>query len=453
MFLTEENMRDPIVSVSGVRGIVGEGFTDELVREYARAFAELTEYGTVLVARDARPSGEDIVRVLIDTLAELGCSVVNIGMVPTPTAVLNVKETHADGGIIVTASHNPIEYNGLKFVSSEGSFLDLSEMARLRGTVGKDTPRVKATGKQIRDTTALARHIKKIKSIPFVDSGALRKRNFKIAIDCVNGGASMAYPAMLESLGCICARLFCEPDGTFPRKPEPTAENLSLLSKFVVAARADIGFGVDPDGDRVSVVTEEGKALGEESTIVLVARYLLGKKKGPVVVNYSTTRAIDDVASDFGVCVERAQVGEANVVAKMKDVKAVLGGEGNGGVILPQVNQTRDAAVAMTLILEYMLESGKKISELALKLPRYHIEKRKVGMRSSDFQKVAQSARRLQGNGELNKNDGIRIVWGDSWLHIRPSGTEPVIRIIAEAKTRQKAKLIANEAARLIAEL
>jgi len=453
MFLTEENMRDPIVSVSGVRGIVGEGFTDELVREYARAFAELTEYGTVLVARDARPSGEDIVRVLIDTLAELGCSVVNIGMVPTPTAVLNVKETHADGGIIVTASHNPIEYNGLKFVSSEGSFLDLSEMARLRGTVGKDTPRVKATGKQIRDTTALARHIKKIKSIPFVDSGALRKRNFKIAIDCVNGGASMAYPAMLESLGCICARLFCEPDGTFPRKPEPTAENLSLLSKFVVAARADIGFGVDPDGDRVSVVTEEGKALGEESTIVLVARYLLGKKKGPVVVNYSTTRAIDDVASDFGVCVERAQVGEANVVAKMKDVKAVLGGEGNGGVILPQVNQTRDAAVAMTLILEYMLESGKKMSELALKLPRYHIEKRKVGMRSSDFQKVAQSARRLQGNGELNKNDGIRIVWGDSWLHIRPSGTEPVIRIIAEAKTRQKAKLIANEAARLIAEL
>jgi phosphomannomutase len=263
----------------------------------------------------------------------------------------------------------------------------------------------------------------------------------------------MAYPAMLESMGCICARLFCEPDGTFPRKPEPTAENLSLLSRFVVAARADIGFGLDPDGDRVSVVTEEGEPLGEESTMVLVSRFLLGKEKGPIVVNYSTTRAVDDVASQFGVKVERSPVGEANVVAKMKDVKAMLGGEGNGGVILPQVNQTRDAAVAMTLILQYMLESGKSIGQLASEVPRYHIEKRKVGVSTKDFKKVAQSARKLQGDGDINKNDGIRIDWDDSWLHIRLSGTEPVIRIIAEAKTQQKAKLIANEAARMVAEL
>jgi phosphomannomutase len=451
MFLTEEHMRDPIVSVSGVRGIVGEGFTNDLARDYACAFAELIEYGTVLVARDARPSGEDIVRVLIDTFVGLGCDVVNVGMVPTPTAVLNVRETHADGGIIVTASHNPIEYNGLKFVNKEGTFLDLSEMARLRGTVGKDTPRAKTLGKQTRDTGALSRHIKKVKSHPFVDHAALKKRNFKIAIDCVNGGTSMAYPAMLESLGCICARLFCEPDGTFPRKPEPTAENLALLSKFVVAAKADVGFGVDPDGDRVSVVTEEGKALGEESTIVLISRFVLAKEKGPIVVNYSTTRAIDDVASQFGIGVERAQVGEANVVGRMKEVKAILGGEGNGGVILPQVNLTRDAAGAMTLLLQYMLESGKSMSQLASELPKYHIEKRKVAVRTKDFRKVAQSAKTLQGDGEVDKSDGIRIDWDDSWLHIRPSGTEPVIRIIAEARTRQKAKLIANEAARLIA--
>jgi phosphomannomutase len=452
MFLTEEHMRDPIVSVSGVRGVVGEGFTEDLARDYARAFAELIEYGTVLVARDARPSGEEIVRILIDTLVGLGCNVVNIGMAPTPTAVLNVKEIHADGGIIVTASHNPIEYNGLKFVGKEGTFLDLSEMARLRGTVGKEALRPKAQGKQTRDTGALSRHIKKIKAHPFIDSAGLKEKNFKIAIDCVNGGASMAYPAMLESLGCICARLFCEPDGTFPRKPEPTAENLSVLSKFVIAARADVGFGVDPDGDRLSVVTEEGKALGEESTIVLVSRFVLGKEKGPVVVNYSTTRAIDDVASQFGIRVERAQVGEANVVVRMKEVNAILGGEGNGGVILPQVNLTRDAAAGMTFVLQYMLESGRRISELASELPKYYIEKRKVAMRTKDFQKVARSAKALQGNGEVNKSDGIRIDWDDSWVHIRPSGTEPVIRVIAEAKTRQKAKLIVNEAARLIAE-
>lgn len=453
MFLTEENMQSPIVSVSGVRGIVGEEFTDDIARQYAEAFAELIDYGKVLIARDARPSGERIARIMIETFMNLGCSVLNVGMVPTPTAVLNVKETHADGGIIVTASHNPIEYNGLKFVSAEGSFLDSTELARLRSTLGKDTARRRATGTQTRDTAALTRHVKKIKSYPLVDPAGLRERNFKIAIDCVNGGASMAYPAMLESMGCICARLFCEPDGTFPRKPEPTAENLGILSKFVVAAKADIGFAVDPDGDRVSVVTEEGEPLGEESTITLVSRFVLGKEEGPVVVNYSTTRAIDDVASEFGVGVERAPVGEANVVAKMKEVKAVLGGEGNGGVILPSVNQTRDAAVAMTLILQHMLESGKSISELASSIPRYHIEKRKISVKVGSFKAIAQTVKKLHRNGRVDKSDGIRIDWEDSWLHIRPSGTEPVIRVIAEARTKQKAKLIANEAARLIAEL
>ncbi len=432
---------------------MGEGITDKVVQDYALAFSELIECGTVLVARDARPSGDEIARKLIATLVESGCSVVNVDMVPTPTAVLNVREVHADGGVIVTASHNPIEYNGLKFVGSEGAFLEQEEMRRLNSLAGNVGRRRTIIGKQARDTSALTRHAKKIKAIPLVDSAGLRARKFKIAIDCVNGAASMAYPALLESLGCICARLFCEPDGTFPRKPEPTADNLSVLSKFVVAARADVGFAVDPDGDRVSVVTEEGKPLGEEYTMALVSKFFLGKEKGPVVVNYSTTRAIDDIASEFGVRVERAPVGEANVVARMKEVRAVLGGEGNGGVILPTVNLTRDAAVAMALILEYMLESGESISRLASQIPSYYIEKRKMGIDVKTLKSMEQNMKKLKRDGKVDRSDGIRIDWGDSWLHVRPSGTEPVIRIIAEAKTRQKAKVIANEAARLIGEL
>ena len=439
-----------IVSVSGVRGIVGESFTQEVAQEYAVAFAELIDYGTVLIARDARPSGEEIARTFIDTLSELGCDVINVDMVPTPTAVLNVKELHADGGIIVTASHNPIEYNGLKFVSNDGIFLDNKEIDRLKSMVGKSFTGRRICGKQIRDTTALKRHIERIRSISFIDPVALRERNFKIAIDCVNGSASIAYPALLENLGCICARLFCEPDGTFPRKPEPRASNISALCNFVTAARADVGFAVDPDGDRLSVVTEEGKPLGEEYTIALVSQFVLGKQTGPVVVNYSTTKAVNDVAAKFDIEVERSSVGEANVVAKMREVKAIVGGEGNGGVILPQVSHTRDAAVAMVIILQYMLESGKRVGKLASKIPSYHMEKRKVALEDRDFKSVVQKLKKLRKNGKLDKNDGYRIDWGDSWLHVRPSGTEPIIRVIAEAKTKQKAKLIAGEAIRLI---
>lgn len=439
-----------IVSVSGVRGIVGESFTQDVAQEYAVAFAELIDYGTVLIARDARPSGEEIARTLITTLSELGCDVINVDMVPTPTAVLNVKELHADGGIIVTASHNPIGYNGLKFVSNDGIFLDNKEIDRLKSMVGKSFTGRRICGKQIRDTGALKRHIEKIRSISFVDSVALKERNFKIAIDCVNGSGSIAYPILLENLGCICARLFCEPDGTFPRKPEPRANNISALSNFVTAARADVGFAVDPDGDRLSVVTEEGNPLGEEYTIALVSQFVLGKQTGPVVVNYSTTKAVHDVAARFDIEVERSSVGEANVVAKMREVKAIVGGEGNGGVIFPQVSHTRDAAVAMVIILQYMLESGKRIGKLAAKIPSYHMEKRKVALEDRDFKSVVQKLKKLRKKGKLNKNDGFRIDWGDSWLHVRPSGTEPIIRVIAEAKTKQKAKLIAGEAIRLI---
>ena len=439
-----------IVSVSGVRGIVGESFTLDVAQEYAEAFAELIDYGTVLIARDARPSGGDIVRTLIATFTELGCDVIDVDMVPTPTAVLNVKELHADGGIIVTASHNPIEYNGLKFVSNDGIFLDNKEIDRLKSMVGKSSSGRKISGKQARDTGALKRHIDRIRSISFIDPVALKERNFKIAIDCVNGSASIAYPTLLENLGCICARLFCEPDGTFPRKPEPRASNISALSNFVTAARADIGFAIDPDGDRVSVVTEEGKPLGEEYTMALALEFVLSKQKGPVVVNYSTTRAVHDVAAKFNIEVECAPVGEANVVARMKEVKAIVGGEGNGGVILPLVSHTRDAAVAMVLILQYMLESGKKIGKLASRIPAYHMEKRKVALENRDFKSVVKKLKKLRKKGKLDKNDGLRIDWDDSWLHVRPSGTEPVIRVIAEAKTKQKAKLIAGEAIRLI---
>lgn len=439
-----------IVSVSGVRGIVGESFTQKVAQKYAAAFAELIDYGTVLIARDARPSGEEIARSLITTLSELGCNVINVDMVPTPTAVLNVKELHADGGIIVTASHNPIEYNGLKFVSNDGIFLDKKEMDRLQSMVGKGFSGRKIRGKQTRDTGALKRHIDRIKSVSFIDVAALRERNFKIAIDCVNGSGSIAYPSLLENLGCICARVFCEPDGTFPRKPEPSASNISALSRFVTAARADVGFALDPDGDRVSVVTDEGKALGEEYTIALVSQFVLGKQAGPVVVNYSTTKAVHDVAAKFDIEVECSAVGEANVVAKMREIKAVIGGEGNGGVILPQVSHTRDAAVAMTIILQYMLESGKRMGKLASNIPSYHMEKRKVALENIDLKNLGKKLKKLRKKGKLDKNDGFRIDWSDSWLHVRPSGTEPIIRVIAEAKTKQKAKLIAGEAVRLI---
>jgi phosphomannomutase len=445
-------MPELLVSVSGVRGIAGEGFSEEVARRFAAAFAEFSNYGTILVARDARPSGEQILKTIIKSLVELGCDVVNVDMVPTPTALLNVRELHAAGGIVVTASHNPLEYNGMKFVTADGVFLDSREIELLKSMTGGSSVGTKTRGEQSRDTSAVKRHIERTRSIPFIDRTALKERKFKIAIDCVNGSASLAYPSLLENLGCICARLFCDPDGTFPRKPEPTAENIPALCSFVVSARADVGFAIDPDGDRLSIVTEDGKALGEEYTIALASKFVLGKEKGPVVVNYSTTRAVQDIATQFGVTFEQAPVGEANVVARMKEVKAVIGGEGNGGVILPQVNYTRDAAVAMALVLQYMLESDRSIGQLASEIPLYHIEKRKVASDGKDFKNIVNSLKRLIGKGRLDRNDGIRIDWEDSWLHVRPSGTEPFIRVIAEARSKQKAKVIAGEAARLIAE-
>jgi phosphomannomutase len=441
-----------MVSVSGVRGRVGEGLTPEVVARYAAGFgawarSRVAGDATIVVGRDSRVSGPMFHRVVLSALQSVGCNVMDVGMVPTPTVQLAVEHHHAAGGLAITASHNPIEWNALKFISSSGLFLDGDESRAMRAVVDGEIPRatLDKLGVIATDTEAIARHQAAILAIPFLDVDGIRRRQFHVALDCVRGAGGAFMPKLLTQLGCRVSSINLETDGRFPRAPEPIAENLGELEQLVISSKADIGLAVDPDVDRLALVSEEGKAIGEDYTLALAARVVLRHREGDVVTNLSTSRIVDDIAHEQNRKVIRAPVGEVNVSTRMRAEKAPIGGEGNGGVILSELHLGRDAPLGAALILQLLHEESKPLSAIVAGYPSYSIVKDKLDRPAGPLDTVYKALRKTFADAEADMQDGLRLTWSDRWVHIRPSGTEPVVRVIAEAPTEQEAQDLIKE--------
>lgn len=441
-----------IKSVSGIRGIVGNGLDPKVTLKFAAKFGEFisSEFPgkkKIIVGRDSRISGIALKNSVISGLLGVGMDVIDIDLAPTPTLLYNVKKLKTSGGIVITASHNPSEWNALKLVGPEGEFLNEKNAKKFFSMEKEDISwnTEKNYGKLQIYKEAVKNHINGVLSNSMIDTELIKKKKFKIALDCVNGGASLAFQEFLNALNVEIYPIFCDTSGNFARTPEPRAENLKSLAKKVKESGAHIGFATDPDGDRISIVSDGGTPIGEEYTITLATRAVLNKKKGPVVVNLSTTKSVEDVAKRAGAPFYRSPVGEANVVKLMKDKNAVIGGEGNGGVIYPEIQYTRDGMGAMAFILQYLAEEEKPISDLVNSLPRYKMIKEVIKMKDiNKGKKLLEKIKNKNKNKNLDLSDGIRITENDSWVHIRMSGTEPILRIIAEAPTIEKTRTLIN---------
>lgn len=446
-------MGDLIFSVSGLRGVVNKGLSPETVRRFAAAFGRFMNSGKMALGRDARTSGAELARAAKAGLADAGCSVVDLGICPTPTVVYFVRRERLPGGLVITASHNPEEWNGMKFVHAPGRFLSPEEFAAFRAQVeGQGFAAAGRRGGIEEEADGVSSHIEAIVESSLLQG--IKGDGLRIGVDAVDGAASVAAPQLLARLGCKVREVFCSP-GTgkgFPRGPEPKAENLTTLCELVRNEKLDAGFAFDPDGDRFSCVDEQGVPLGEEATLALAALFVLKRRLGLVVVNLSTSRMIEEIAQRFGVAVTRTKVGEAFVVQGILERGAVLGGEGNGGVILPEVNLTRDGLVAAALMVALMKTSGKKLSELRQELPEYHIKKATVPAESFVAEEfIARLEGKLPFTG-IDRTEGVRLMGRDWWVHIRKSNTEPIVRVVAEARTQQEVENILQVVTRMVAQ-
>ena len=448
-----------IKSISGIRGTIGGAPDDNLTPIDAVKFA--AAYGTwlkkhiyknrvkVVVGRDARISGEMVQNLVQYTLVGLGIDVVDIGLSTTPTVEVAVTMEQADGGIILTASHNPKQWNALKLLNSKGEFLNAQEgeeILRIAAANEFTFAEVDALGHITHNDTYIQRHIDAVLSLlPLATLEAIRKRKFKVAVDAVNSTGGIAIPLLLERLGAEVVPLYCEPNGQFPHNPEPLKEHLSDICAKVVEVKADLGVVVDPDVDRLALITEEGEMFGEEYTLVACADYYLSKKKGNVVSNLSSSRALRDIAEKHGVEYAAAAVGEVNVVTKMKEVNAVIGGEGNGGVIFPELHYGRDALVGVVLFLSLLVEKGITVSALRRSYPAYFMSKNKIQLTSGlNPDKVLHAMQEKYAHEQITTIDGLKIDFPFSWVHLRKSNTEPIIRIYTEAKTQAEADALAT---------
>ena len=452
-----------MVSVSGFRGRIGASLTPELIARIAASYGDFLrsegDDGPVVVGRDSRTSGPMLQRAAVAGLLSAGCDVVELGVAPTPTIMLAVRESGAAGGLAVTASHNPAEWNALKFAVRGGTFLPPRRMARFQARIRERDParaRWNAVGEARADEGAVERHVDRILDLPDLDVERIRARRLRVAVDCVNGAGAVILPPLLEALGCEVHAMGMEPHGRFHRDPEPTAASLAGLRELVRRSGAAIGLAVDPDADRLSLVDDRGRALGEDLTLALAADVVLRRRPGPVVTNLSTSRIVEDVAESHGCAALRAPVGEINVVVRMTAECAVIGGEGNGGVILPALHSTRDAAAGAALLLQYLAdEPGASLSDRVGRLPSYEIVKHKIAFPRErlDAACEALAARDAEGRltggaGARDRSDGLRLAWSESrsWLHVRPSGTEPVVRLIAEAPQGGGARALVDRA-------
>lgn len=437
-----------MISISGIRGIVGDGLDPEVIVRSTAAFADFCGKGKIVVGSDGRISGEMVRNLVNGTLIAKGNDVIDIGICPTPTVLFSVKHLNAAGGIQISASHNPNEWNALKLLNSNGEFLSPEENIKFLQMMDDATRNFAAwnnIGKLTDYKKGLDNHINAVLNMKYIDVEKIKGRKFRVLLDCVNGAGAYSMPKLLKKLGCKVIELNCEKNGVFPRLPEPIPENLTETFEAVKKHKADIGIVVDPDVDRLVLITEEGEPFGEENTITQAVKYYLSKKKGNVVVNLSTTRAVDDVAIEHGCEVFRAPVGEANVVKKMKEVEAVIGGEGSGGVIVPNVNFGRDALVGTVITLQLLAKARCKMSTLKKNLPEYHIVKKKIEIADADPDELLKKLVEKYKSEKINLEDGLRIDFQDHWVHLRKSNTEPIIRCIVEAKTKEEAEKFAEK--------
>lgn len=445
-----------IRSISGLRGTIGDGLTPEVVIRYVASFAEYLGGGPVVVGRDGRPSGGWVEDVVIGTLRARGIDAHVLGMAPTPTVQLATEKSDAWGGISITASHNPSEWNGLKFLNGEGIFLDPEECAAFFAVVDRGGDRYATwehLGARVEMAGTIRDHVDAALALPFVDLERLRARRFKVVVDAVNASGSVAVPQLLEECGCEVIRLYCDESGLFPHTPEPVPENLVQLAEAVPAHGADFGVAVDPDADRLVLIDERGRPIGEEYTITQAADFILGweRRADPAralqaVVNLSTTRAVEDVAARHGASVVRTPVGEINVARRMKEIGAVIGGEGSGGVILPALHYGRDSLAGVVITLQNLCEHGGTLSALRAALPSYEIVKKKAPLvGGTDIPALLRSVvNRLEPGPRITTDDGLKIDFERSWVHLRSSNTEPIVRVIAEAPTRAEAEELAD---------
>ena len=429
------------ISISGVRGVVGQSLTPKLLTRFAQAFGTHTGSGTIVIGRDPRTSGEMVKHAVVAGVLSTGSRVVDVGMCPVPTVQLQVRHRRAQGGIAITASHNPPEWNALKFIGSNGLFLDAGQARELldiyhQGQYTKVGGGEIRTVEEVEGATDL--HIKSILDV----LGPLPKtqKKLRVVLDSCNGAGSLVGPKLIEALGAEVITLNVTPDGSFPRGAEPVPENLGDLCRAVKEHQADIGFAQDMDADRLAIVSDQGIPIGEDYTLVLAMLHVLGREKGPVVANLSTTSAVADVAKKFGCPVFWTKIGEVNVTDTMRQQGAVIGGEGNGGVIYPRINFARDSLVGIALVLHLLAESGKSVSQLLDTIPRYSIVKEKMSCPSQRIPVVLRMVRREFAKFPMDTRDGVKVVTPDGWFLVRGSNTEPIIRIVAEASTEAHAK-------------
>jgi len=418
-----------IRSASGLRGIVKDDFSPEIIDRYIASFIITQNIKHCVIGRDGRQSGKDISQLVIDSLTKYGINLDNCDLATTPTMQLMTEKEKYDGGIVITASHNPSEYNGLKFLQKDGTFLSPDQCDNLFASVDNQEKinESKVIGKVSLYNSANKEHINKVLGAHCIESDNINSKKFKVVIDAVNGAGSEILPELLQSLGCEVIMINCSGDGNFTRIPEPLAPNLKDLENKVIEVGADIGFATDPDGDRLSIVSNGGKAIGEEYTLVLAFKNFIKYKESMVVTNLSTSKMIDSISSGS----IRTKIGEAHVVEKMKELNIPIGGEGNGGVILNEVHLGRDSLVAAAMVLNLLSQEDKSINDIIGEIPSYIFIKDKVELDGSvDFDSLAT----LFDCDEINTDDGIKFSWPEKWIHIRKSNTEPIIRIFAEAK-------------------
>ncbi len=417
---------------------MGDSLTPQLSASFAQAFGSYLGRGKVLVGQDARISGTMVKNAIYSGILSVGCQPVNIGICPIPSILILTKERKAIGGIAVTASHNPKDWNGLKFINGKGLFFNHSQIEEFLDIYHQgDFSLVKVENYKslLYEKNPTDLHLKKL--LNYLNVALIRRKKFKVAADCCNGAGAVLMPQFLKALGCQMILINTTLDGAFAHHPEPIPENISKLSRIIKDKNADIGFVQDADADRLAIVNEKGESIGEELTLALAVKYILNKNHGTIVTNLSTTQAIDDIAGEHNAPVFRTKIGEINVVEEIINRKALIGGEGNGGVIFPEIHPCRDSFTAIGLTLEFMASSGKLISQLQEEIPKYYMIKDKIdGTPEQAYLMLRELKKKYSGKEQISTLDGLKINFRDAWVHIRPSNTEPIIRIVAEAKSR-----------------
>ena len=435
-------------SVSGIRGIVGEALDPITMSKYVNAFIQTVKAKKIVVGRDSRPTGEHYQRVVCSVCEAMGVDVIVLGLSSTPTVEMAVLKENADGGIIISSSHNPVEWNALKLLKADGTFLNEQEIKSMFKTVDANKlswAPYTDLGQTFYCDDADDYHIEKTLSLPYIDLELIRSKNFKVAFDAVNGAGSKIIPKLLDQLGCDVYSIYCEPDGTFPRGAEPVPESLTDLSTLVKKNNCVVGFATDPDADRCALVDETGTPMGEEYSLAICADLIQQKNPGPMTVNLSTSLLNSEICKKYNQELFRSKVGEINVSTMMMENKSTIGGEGNGGIILPDLHYGRDGILTVALVLQWLAESDSTLSSFKSSHTEYIMSKGKVSIIGKSIPDIYQSLKDKYSSKEINTLDGVWINFDNAWAHVRASNTEPIIRVMTEAETKERSQKIFEE--------